>query len=69
MILPHEKELQLKALFARMADLVAREAGYARTCLSCHHFDEGTEVCRKWQRRPPAKVIVNSCPEWEKEPF
>lgn len=69
MILPHEKEKHLKALFARLADMVARDAGFARTCLSCHHFCESTEVCQLYAKRPPARVIVNSCPSWESEPF
>lgn len=35
--------------------------GLMKSCLTCQHFDEATEVCKKFQERPPARVIVSAC--------
>jgi len=44
--------------------------GAMQSCLNCYHFNEKDEICGKYQMRPPARVIVTSCPEWEDEiPF
>lgn len=33
-----------------------------RTCLSCLHWNEQAEVCKKYNNsRPPAKIIANGC--------
>lgn len=35
-----------------------------RSCINCHHFDQSLptlEVCKKFQKRPPATIIVNGC--------
>lgn len=41
-------------------------SGFAPTqsCISCVAFDEPTEVCRKFNARPPARVIALSCPDY-----
>lgn len=37
-----------------------------QSCLSCRHFDETNEVCRKANGlRPPARVIANGCPQYD----
>lgn len=35
-----------------------------RTCLTCHHWQEQAEVCKKYNARPPAKVIANGCADY-----
>lgn len=41
-----------------------------RTCVSCLHFDEPTELCKLCNLRPPARVIANACPQYRDEiPF
>lgn len=41
-----------------------------RTCLNCERFDEPTEMCEKFQARPPARIIAHGCDEHEEEvPF
>lgn len=41
-----------------------------RTCVTCDFFDEDTEQCRKWNARPPAKVIAYGCDQYLEEiPF
>jgi hypothetical protein len=34
-------------------------------CPNCDHWDDGTEMCKKFGARPPAKVIVIGCVEYE----
>lgn len=37
-----------------------------RTCLTCHHWNEQAEQCKKFNnQRPPAKVIANGCGSYE----
>lgn len=36
-----------------------------KNCLNCIHWDEAKEVCMKVNLRPPAEVIVYSCPQHE----
>ena len=45
-----------------------------KSCYNCEHFDKedlgGSETCVIWSVRPPAKVIVFGCADWEGEiPF
>lgn len=41
-----------------------------RTCLNCEHFDEPNELCRKWDARPPARIIATGCADHQDEiPF
>jgi hypothetical protein len=35
-----------------------------RTCLSCTNWDEGKEICKKFNSRPPAPIIVYACDSW-----
>jgi hypothetical protein len=56
-------------LAASIADLVEQARLY-RSCLTCEHFEEATEVCRLAQVRPPARVIALGCPKYfEVPPF
>lgn len=41
-----------------------------QTCVSCWHFDEQREICKLCNMHPPARVIVNGCPQYYDEiPF
>lgn len=64
---------EIFSMLARAADLIAKRTAPIRTCLTCCHFkespDPAQEFCGKYGIRPPARVIVNSCPEWQNEPF
>jgi hypothetical protein len=35
-----------------------------KSCLSCDTFNEETEVCSKFNARPPARVIAFSCGDY-----
>lgn len=59
-----EQTAALMLIFQRTLQIGAANMGMNRTCLSCAHFQEQTELCAKWNARPPARVIVESCPEW-----
>ena len=52
-----------------MSDLVIgiRETLEAQTksCLNCISFNEQTEVCTKFNQRPPARVIAFACENYE----
>lgn len=37
--------------------------GYFTTCLNCDHWQDNPELCKKFNQRPPAKVIVVGCEE------
>jgi len=41
-----------------------------RNCTNCYHFDHQLEVCKKFAQKPPIKVAVKGCPNWEMDiPF
>ena len=49
-------------------DLIRRQL--LASCFNCERFDHANEVCLQFDARPPAKVLVFGCPEWEGEiPF
>lgn len=35
-----------------------------RSCMTCDHLDEPTEMCKLYQMRPPARVIAYGCQSW-----
>lgn len=39
------------------------------SCITCFHFNEETEVCALAVQRPPAKVLVVGCQNWDGAPF
>lgn len=56
-------------LEASISDLIEQARLY-RSCLTCQHFDEPTEVCSLAGARPPARVIAIGCPKYfEVPPF
>ena len=39
-------------------------------CTNCYHFDHQFELCKKFATKPPIKVAVKGCPQWEMDtPF
>lgn len=32
-----------------------------KNCLNCDHWNENDEICKKFNSRPPAEIIVYSC--------
>lgn len=48
-----------------IAEAVTMKDGSTKSCINCSHFDEKTELCVKFQQRPPARVIALACPEYE----
>lgn len=36
-----------------------------QTCLNCDHWDDKEEICKKFSARPPAHIIVFSCPDYD----
>lgn len=34
------------------------------SCLSCGHFNEGSEICTLYNQRPPARIIASGCPSY-----
>ena len=59
----------LTEVMARCLVAAAAKMGGGRNCLGCSHFDEPSEICGKWGKRPPARVIVSACPSFEPLPF
>ena len=40
------------------------------SCINCEHFTANGDLCAKVAQRPPARVIVYGCEEWDmKIPF
>lgn len=35
------------------------------SCLNCDFFIEATEICKKYNQHPPARVIAFACPSHE----
>jgi hypothetical protein len=54
----------LAGVFVRAGEIAARIAGWNRNCLGCVHFSEAAEHCGRWNMRPPARVIVEACPDF-----
>ncbi len=52
-------------LYNEIADLMVQTDGACRSCISCNHFDEKSEICKIAQQRPPARVIALGCPSYE----
>lgn len=40
-----------------------------QSCLQCMHWEDNKEMCKLFNQRPPAKVIVNGCKYHEFIPF
>lgn len=38
---------------------------FTESCVNCVNFDEPKELCRKFQQRPPARIIAYGCTDYE----
>lgn len=48
---------------------LVQRAKLHKTCLSCAHFNEGTEGCAlAGGQRPPARVIATGCHAYDETP-
>lgn len=45
------------------------QTGYFCTCLNCHNWNDKQEICKLYNQRPPARVIVSGCESHEDVPF
>jgi hypothetical protein len=36
-----------------------------QNCLNCMNWDYPNDQCKKYQVKPPAEIIVNSCPDYQ----
>ena len=49
---------------------VVREAQLGKCCITCDYFKETEELCKRYDVRPPARVIALGCSSYEPEiPF
>lgn len=44
-------------------------AGYFRNCTGCCYWSGKTEICNKFNVRPPVSVIVKGCEEYCEIPY
>lgn len=67
--------LAAKSREAGMKDLAViitnwlMEMGMFTTCCNCAHWNDETEMCDKFNARPPAKIIVQGCGAHQEIPF
>lgn len=38
---------------------------FFKTCITCEHWEHKQELCKKFNARPPAKIIADGCKEYE----
>lgn len=62
------RELALKDLSSVFTKWMM-EMGMFSTCLNCFHWHDKNEICKKFNQRPPAKVIVCGCEHHTDIPF
>lgn len=51
-------------LYTEIADLLVQTDGACRSCLNCTFFTEATELCQKYNARPPARIIAFACKDY-----
>lgn len=60
--------IQLRGLANEAVYKALREVkvmdGLNRSCISCENFDESKELCKKFNARPPARIIALSCDKY-----
>lgn len=74
-----EKDIEaIKGVFERvnykLPDAMVREIRFIfeesrRNCLKCIAWDHKMEMCEKYKQRPPIKVMVEGCSEFDNIPF
>ena len=36
-----------------------------QSCINCEHFDEPNEICKKYNVRPPLRILLFACEMYE----
>lgn len=57
-------EHELRVVWEGLKHALRRE-GLLNNCTQCFHWDQKKEICIKYSQRPPAKVIVHGCENFE----
>lgn len=65
-----EYDMELRASLARFVEKeLTNSTTYPfKSCLNCMHWNEKDEVCKLYNIRPPAKVIVYACEQYVSDP-
>lgn len=42
----------------------AKPEDIVKSCITCDFFSEQNEICKKYNQRPPARVIAFGCPQY-----
>lgn len=56
-------QIRIRELFKE----ALHELNLFKTCLNCKSFDEPSEICSKFNARPPARVITFGCEAFDEE--
>lgn len=48
-----------------ITEALALTDGNTKNCLNCKAFDEPSETCKRFNQRPPARVIALACQHHE----
>lgn len=65
-ILRQTQYLDLKSMINREIErYMEHPASYPfQNCLNCMNWDNKNDQCGKYNVKPPAEIIINSCPEY-----
>lgn len=58
--MPQLRNLASDAMFKLLREIKVVD-GLNQSCISCENFDESKELCKKFNARPPARIIALSC--------
>jgi hypothetical protein len=66
-ILRNEQYVDFKSCVDRVVtDYIKNPAAYPfQTCLNCMYWKPEQDLCGKWNAKPPAEIIVFSCPDYK----
>lgn len=58
-----EESLDINSAIRGMVKRVIQDEKHFpyRNCINCRYFTENTSYCKKWDARPPARVICFGC--------
>lgn len=60
-----ELRSKLAHLLAELIKDVTPNNMLFQSCLVCEHFNHETEICKAYNVRPPARIIVFGCKNYE----
>lgn len=55
----------LQSIIVDGLERIAKENNIYKSCINCQNFNMNTEICKLANQRPPARVIVMGCKEWD----